>query len=327
MIFIDQARIVVKAGNGGKGCESYYKLKYMRYKRPDGGDGGRGGDIVFYADKGAQTLLDYKLKQHYKADDGGHASSKGKTGKCGKPCRLRVPLGTLVKDEETGLLIKDLVADQQEVIVAKGARGGLGNRNKRGPTLPKIGEERRIALELKLLADVGLVGFPNAGKSTLISNITNVESKIANYPFTTKQPILGIISQYGANIVMADLPGIIEDAHKGKGLGDRFLKHAERTKVVLHVVDMASIEGRNPIEDYKKIVNELELYNNEFLLKPCVIAANKMDLPEAEENLKKFKKKFKDKIIVPISAVEKTGFEQLISVLKEILCKENSQDK
>ena len=324
MTFVDEARILVKAGDGGKGCVSFYSDMRTRYPRPDGGDGGKGGDVVFLVDKKIQTLLDYRFKQHYKATGGGHGGSKGKTGKVGENCILRVPVGTIIRDEQTGLLIKDFISEGQQVIVATGGKGGRGNNHNRNPVLRKEGEEREIRLELKLIADVGLVGFPNAGKSTLISNISRVRSKVANYPFTTRQPILGIVypdQEEEFNFIVADLPGLIEGAHQGRGLGDRFLRHAERTKILLHMIDMAGSEGRDPLDDYEKINHELEAYSEDLFFKHKLITANKMDLPAAKENLKRFKKKYKEKIF-PISALEKEGLEKLVKALKDILCRE-----
>lgn len=326
MIFVDEARIVVQGGNGGKGCESFYRDKYMRYPHPDGGDGGDGGTIIITASKSVQTLLDFKFKQHHKADSGGNASSKNLTGRTGKDCILRVPVGTIIRDNETKLLIKDLVADGQSVVVAKGGEGGRGNNKKRVPGPAKPGERREIYLELKVIADVGIVGFPNAGKSTLITNISRVKSKIANYPFTTKQPILGIVQGDDYSFVVADLPGIVEGAHQGRGLGIKFLKHAERTKILLHLIDMAGSEGRDPLDDYEKINHELAAYSEALNFKHKIIVANKMDLPEAKENLKRFKKKFKEKII-PISALSTQGLDKLVLKLKGLICKENSQGR
>ena len=327
MIFVDEARIFVQGGDGGQGCESFYRDKYMRYPRPDGGDGGRGGDVTVRAERSLRTLLDFKFRQHYKAYKGGNASSKGKTGKNGKDSFLRVPIGTIVRDHETGLLIKDLSADQQSVIVAKGGEGGIGNARRKTRTLPEDGERRTIGLELKLVADVGIVGFPNAGKSTLISGISRVKSKIASYPFTTKQPILGIVEDEDEfSFIVADLPGIIEGAHAGKGLGDRFLRHAERTKILMHLVDMSGSEGRDPLDDYRKINHELEAYGDILAFKYKLTVANKMDLPEAEGHLDRFKKEIGEDIL-PISALAKTGLEELTQTLKGVLCSENSQEE
>jgi len=362
MIFVDSARIFVKAGDGGKGCESFYSDKFTRYPRPDGGDGGSGGDVVFTASQGIQTLLDYRFKQHYQAKAGGHASSKGKKGKTGVDCILKVPTGTIIRDEKNGLLIKDLTAHGQSVMVAKGGLGGRGNAHRQTPAPPGLGEEITILLELKVIADVGLVGFPNAGKSTLISSISHVKSKIANYPFTTKQPILGIVEVDDwdgsttlttggepirltsfaqgpervqrvegqgrtTRFVMADLPGLIEGAHAGRGLGDRFLKHAERTKILLHLIDMSGSEGRDPLEDYEKINFELQSYSDELFFKNKIVVANKMDLETAAAHLKRFKRKYKKEKIFPVSALEKKGLETLICFIGELLCQESAIEK
>lgn len=326
MIFVDEARIFVKAGDGGKECESFYRDNYMRHPRPDGGDGGNGGNIIFQADRSIQTLLDFKYKQHFKAGRGGNASSKGKTGKTGKDSILRVPVGTIIRNFDSKMLIKDLVEDQQSVIVARGGRGGIGNENRRVTVPPKPGEEVTLSLELKLIADVGLIGFPNAGKSTIISAISKVKSKIASYPFTTKKPILGIVPGDDFSFIVADLPGIIEGAHEGRGLGDRFLRHAERTKILVHVLDMAAEDQRDPLEDYEQINYEIEQYSDSFYRKVKIIVANKMDLPEAKNNLKRFKEKY-DLEIFEVSAVEGDGLDKLVDHLRELVCHENSQEK
>ncbi len=321
MAFVDKARIEVQAGNGGKGCESHYQDKYTRYPLPNGGDGGRGGDVVFLADRNLHTLLDYRFKQHYVGERGGHASSNNKTGKCGETCILRVPVGTIIWDYDTDLLVRDLVAHGDQVIVAKGGDGGRGNNHNRTPAPPKLGEVRTLRLELKIIADVGLVGFPNAGKSTLICAVSKVKSKIASYPFTTKAPVLGIVKDEDDednNFVMADLPGLIEGAHEGKGLGHQFLKHAERTKILVHVIDMSGSEGRDPIDDYYKICEELDLYSEELLQKHRIVVANKMDMPEAKKNLTKFKRKV-TKDIIAVSAKEKDGLDRLLAAIRLLL--------
>ncbi len=320
MIFVDEARIFVKAGDGGKGCESFYSDRFTRHPRPDGGNGGKGGDVVFVADPRIQTLLDYRFKQHYKAAKGANGGSKGKKGRDGEDLILRVPVGTILKDHDTGLWIKDLVSKEQSVTVARGGQGGQGNAHKRQATHPKSGEEKTIHLELKLIADVGLVGFPNAGKSTFISSISRVKSPVASYPFTTKKPILGIVElNDDFSFVVADLPGLIEGAHQGWGLGDRFLKHAERTKVLLHVIDMGAAEGRDPIEDFEKINTELQKYSDSLFLKFRIVVGNKMDLPAAAGHLKRFKKKYKGQKVFPISALQKTGFKKLLELIRDIL--------
>jgi GTPase len=320
MAFVDQAIINVKAGGGGKGCESHYRDLWMRYPRPDGGNGGNGGDVIIVADRGLQTLLDYRFNKHHQGGRGGHGGSKGKKGKTGDACILKVPIGTVIWDEDTDLMIRDLKAHGEEVIVAKAGQGGLGNMHRDVATPPTLGEERNIRLELKLIADAGLIGFPNAGKSSIINNISKVRSKIANYPFTTKQPILGIVRGEGEekDFIVADLPGLIEGAHLGKGLGLKFLKHVERTKILVHVLDMAGTEGRDPLDDYKQINEELLQYSKDLSSKVKVVVANKMDLPEAAANLKRFKRKYKEQIF-SVSAQEKTGLDQLVDHLRAIV--------
>lgn len=325
MAFVDDTRIQVKAGDGGKGCESHYRDKYTRYPRPDGGDGGKGGDVIFQADSRIHTLLDYRFKQHYQATRGGHGSSKGKKGKQGADCLLRVPVGTILREEDTRLLIKDLIDDGQQVIVAKGGRGGRGNQNHRTPTPPGVGEQRTIRLELKLIADVGIVGFPNAGKSTLISQISKVKSKIACYPFTTRQPILGMVPGDEIDFVVADLPGLIEGAHEGRGLGDRFLKHAERTKILVHLIDMAGSEVRDPLLDYEVIKNELMAYSDQLSFKHRIVVANKMDLPEASKHLKRFKRKYKVEILA-VSAQDNKGLDMLVEKIRALLVAEKKRE-
>ncbi|MBF0569559.1 MAG: GTPase ObgE [Candidatus Omnitrophica bacterium] len=318
MAFVDTARIQVKAGGGGKGCESHYRDLWMRYPRADGGDGGDGGDVIFVADPHIQTLLDFRFKQHYQGERGGHGSSKGSAGRDGKDIVLRVPVGTILWNDATDLLIRDLSVPGESVIVAKGGKGGVGNMRRKTVTPPTTGEEVTIRLELKLIADVGIIGFPNAGKSTLISSISKVRSKIANYPFTTKQPILGIVETDEARFIMADLPGLIEGAHLGKGLGHQFLKHAERTKILIHLIDMAGSEDRDPVEDYDKICFELEAYSDLLAHKHKIVVANKMDLPEAKKYLKRFKKKY-NVAIFPVSAQEREGLEDLVQEIVRIL--------
>lgn len=318
MAFVDSARIYIKAGGGGKGCESHYRDLWMRYPRADGGDGGGGGSVIFVADPNIHTLLDYRFKQHYQGERGGHGGSSGKTGSTGDDCFLRVPVGTVLWDDNTGLLIRDLSMPGERVIVALGGSGGIGNKRRKTVHPPTLGEEKIIRLELKIIADVGLVGFPNAGKSTIINNISKVKSKIANYPFTTKHPVLGIVETDTFNFIVADLPGLIEGAHLGKGLGIKFLKHAERTKVLVQVIDMAGTEDRDPLEDYQSIVFELEQYSDLLAHKQRVVVANKMDLPSAKKHLKRFKRKF-DVDIIEVSALEHQGIEGLVDAMAAIL--------
>ena len=328
MAFVDEVRIFVKAGDGGKGCESFYRSRELRYPRPDGGDGGKGGDIVFIADSRMRTLLDYRFCQHYKAKSGSHGSSKGKTGRGGVNQELRVPVGTIIRDLETDQLVRDLSAANMRVIAAKGGRGGRGNQKNQTPAPAESGEEKTLHLELKLIADVGLVGLPNAGKSTLITAVSRVRSKIAGYPFTTKQPILGVVKDEcdQPDFIVADLPGLIEGAHTGRGLGDRFLKHCERTTILVHVVDVAGIETRDPVEDFRKIESELASYSGQLAAKTKLIVANKMDLPRAQENLKRFRREVTEKIF-PVSALNKQGLDPILAEIRRILAQAKHSKK
>lgn len=317
-MFIDNTKINVRAGSGGRGCQSLYRDKYQRQGKPDGGDGGKGADIIIQADCNLLTLLDFQYHRHFFGSRGGHGSSNHKKGRSAEDVIIRVPLGTIVKDAITGSVLRDLNEEGARVIVAKGGRGGLGNWHYREATAGQPGEERTLILDLKLLADVGVVGFPNVGKSTLISAISNAHPKIAAYPFTTKTPVLGIVDARNKRFVIADIPGLIAGASEGRGLGDKFLKHIERVKVLIHLLDMASFEGRDPVDDYKKINLELKNYSNEVYKKPQVICANKMDLEGAGENLKRFKRLIK-KPVYAISALEKKNLEELIDAVAKKL--------
>jgi len=310
-MFIDSVKIYIKAGDGGRGCDSLYRDKYTRLGVPDGGDGGRGASIIVRADRNLNTLLDLRYNKHFYGAHGEHGSGKHKKGKDAPPVIIRVPLGTTIKDAKTDCVLRDLKRDKEEVIVAEGGRGGLGNKPHLDATPGEKREEKELIFDLKVIADIGVIGFPNAGKSTLISNITNAHPKIASYPFTTKFPILGVVKHAEKTFVMADIPGLIEGSSLGRGLGDRFLRHVERTKILLHLIDMAGFEGRDPIEDYRKINKELREYNKEVAKKQQFIVANKMDLEGAEENLARFKRVIKKKVY-PISALEKQGLEELI---------------
>jgi GTPase len=320
MIFVDEAKIVVAAGNGGKGCESYHRDRHHKYPIPNGGDGGRGGDVTLTASPSIHTLLDLQYKKHYDAENGKQGSSQGKKGKNGKSCTIRVPCGTIIRDAQTGLLIRDLVNPDDHVLVAKGGAGGIGNERRRIPKPPGKGQAHEIHLELKLIADVGLIGFPNAGKSTLISTISNAQSPIANYPFTTKYPVLGRVKDEDFSFIVADLPGIIEGAHAGRGLGDRFLRHAERTKALVQVLDMAGTEARDPLDDYVKLNAELELYSDALMAKHKLVVANKMDMEDAAKHLRRFKKKFPAEEIIPVSALTREGLDVLVQKMKALVC-------
>ncbi|PIP19404.1 MAG: GTPase ObgE [Candidatus Omnitrophica bacterium CG08_land_8_20_14_0_20_41_16] len=310
-MFIDQAKIFVKAGDGGRGCASLYRDKYMRFAKRNGGDGGRGADIIVRADRNIYTLLDFHYNRHFRAAHGGHASSNNKRGRDGEPVVIRVPVGTVITDLKSGCILRDLKEGGEQVIVAVGGKGGLGNIRSPEAMPGEPGEEKNLSFDLKLIAEVGLVGFPNAGKSTLIANVSNAQPKIAAYPFTTKFPILGVVKRDKGNFVIADIPGLIEGSSKGRGLGDKFLRHIERTKILIHLVDISGFEGRDPIADYKAINSELKNYSKEVAKKPQIIALNKMDLEGAKENLKRFKKLIK-KTVYPISALRKEGLEELM---------------
>jgi GTP-binding protein len=317
-VFIDSAKIEVRAGSGGKGCKSLYRDKYQRQGKADGGDGGKGADIIFRADHNLLTLLDFQHHRHFFGAHGGHGSSNHKKGKAAEDIIVRVPMGTIIQDSATGAILRDLSEDGQEVIIAKGGKGGIGNWHRKEATPGEPGEQRTVILDLKLLADVGVVGFPNAGKSTLITAISNARPKIAPYPFTTMGPVLGVVNATHRQFVIADLPGLIEGASEGRGLGVKFLKHIERTKVLIHIVDMAGLEGRDPLDDYRKINLEIKNYSKEVYKKPQIICANKMDITGALENLKRFKKSVK-KPVFPVSALEKTNLKELIdAVAKKI---------
>lgn len=319
-MFVDQAKIYVKAGDGGDGCNSMYRDRYHRYGRPDGGDGGKGGNAIFEVDKNVQTLLDFQYRQHFKASSGGHGSSNHKTGRSGSDLHIKVPPGTIIKDAGGGLVLRELIRPHDHVIIAKGGEGGKGNSKSRQAKPGSSGEEKTVVLELKLIADVGIVGYPNAGKSTLISKISSAHPKIADYPFTTKVPVLGVVRIHeGATFVAAEIPGLIEGAHHGKGLGDRFLRHIERTKVLIHLIDIAACECRDPYKDYLNLNKELKLYSKELLSEPQFIALNKCDLDSAKDNIKNFKKHLRGKKIFAISAATGEGVKELLSaVYKEV---------
>ncbi|GIM44591.1 GTPase Obg [Collibacillus ludicampi] len=328
-MFVDTARVYVKGGDGGNGIVSFRREKYVPEGGPAGGDGGCGGDVVLVVDEGLRTLLDFKYQRHFKADRGEHGKPKNQHGRNAEDLVVRVPPGTTVIDAESGEFLGDLVRHGQRLVVAHGGRGGRGNTRFATPAnkAPEIaekgepGEERWIQLELKVLADVGLVGFPSVGKSTLLSVVSSARPKIGAYHFTTLTPNLGVVDVGdGRSFVMADLPGLIEGAHEGHGLGHQFLRHAERTRVIVHVVDIAATEGRDPYEDFVTITNELTQYNERLGKLPVIIAANKMDVPGAEENLREFREKLKEDIpIYPISGVTRQGVQELMYAVADLL--------
>ena len=327
-MFVDEVEIKVEAGKGGDGCCAFRREKYIEMGGPYGGNGGHGADIIFKVDEGLHTLLDLRYQKLIRAKNGENGKGKNQHGKGAEPLIIKVPQGTVVTDKETGLIIADLSNKNQEEIIAKGGKGGRGNtafktQNNPAPNYSENGEEgesKTLKVELKLLADVGLVGLPSVGKSTIISCISKSRPKIAAYHFTTLNPNLGVVkSSSGNSFVMADLPGLIENASKGEGLGDKFLKHIERTKIIAHVIDMSGYEGRNPYDDYLLINKELKDFNPKLLDKPQIIIANKMDIDTAKENLKEFKKKVKNIDIYEVSALTNTGLQKVVDHLSEML--------
>ncbi|HFU3722781.1 TPA: GTPase ObgE [Streptococcus suis] len=335
-MFLDTAKIKVKAGKGGDGMVAFRREKYVPNGGPWGGDGGHGGNVIFVVDEGLRTLMDFRYNRSFKADDGEKGMTKGMHGRGAEDLIVRVPQGTTVRDADTGKIITDLVENGQEFVIAHGGRGGRGNIRFATPKNPapeisengEPGEERNLELELKVLADVGLVGFPSVGKSTLLSVITAAKPKIGAYHFTTIVPNLGMVrTKSGESFAVADLPGLIEGASQGVGLGTQFLRHIERTRVILHVLDMSASEGRDPYDDYVAINNELETYNLRLMERPQIIVANKMDMPEAKEHLEEFKKKLAANYdefeelpqIFPISGIAHQGLENLLEATAELL--------
>ncbi len=328
-MFVDQVKIYVKGGDGGNGMVAFRREKYVPKGGPAGGDGGNGADVVFEVEEGLRTLMDFRYKRHFKAPRGEHGMSKNQHGRNAKDMIVKVPPGTVVTDAVTGETIADLTQHGQQAVIAKAGRGGRGNSRFASPSNPapelsengEPGQEREVTLELKVLADVGLVGFPSVGKSTLLSVVSAAKPKIADYHFTTIVPNLGMVeTEDSRSFVMADLPGLIEGAHSGVGLGHQFLRHIERTRVIVHVIDMAAIEGRDPFEDYITINKELQEYNMRLLERPQIIVANKMDMPDAEENLKVFKEKLEeDYPIFPVSAITRTGLRDLLFAIADKL--------
>ncbi|WP_433707341.1 GTPase ObgE [Paenibacillus illinoisensis] len=331
-MFVDKAKIYVKAGDGGDGLISFRREKYVPNGGPAGGDGGRGADIIFRVDEGLRTLMDFRYQRHFKAPRGEKGRNKSQHGANAENMIVRIPPGTVILDEDSGEVLADLTRHGQQVVVARGGRGGRGNirfatPNNPAPELAENGEEgqeRYIVLELKVMADVGLVGFPSVGKSTLLSVVSAAKPKIGAYHFTTITPNLGVVGVgEGRSFVMADLPGLIEGAHEGVGLGHEFLRHVERTRIIIHVVDMSGSEGRDPFEDWVKINEELKLYNPVLAERPQIVAANKMDMPESEENLEQFIQKVReiqpDIEIMPISSLTRKGIQELLYRAADLL--------
>ena len=314
--FIDKVTLQVEGGNGGKGCESFERRFRNRTRRPSGGDGGEGGSVLLVVSSDCHTLLDFYYRHHFKAESGSGGGSNKKKGKRGADLTLKVPPGTIVMEAESGSRLRDLQTVGQRLVVAKGGAGGKGNAGGKTPTEGEPGESRTLVLELQVIADCGLVGFPNVGKSTLLTLISNAHPKVAPYPFTTKHPQLGVVEDRKSSrrLVCVEIPGLIEGAHEGKGLGHFFLRHLGRTATLVHIIDMASEEGRDPIQDYNSLNEELRRYNPEFIKKPQLLVANKMDLPGATEQLVRFRKKIRRQII-PISAQTGKGIPELLDAL------------
>lgn len=327
-MFIDEVNVKIIAGKGGDGCTSFRHEKYVEMGGPNGGNGGRGASVIFRVDKGLKTLIDLKITKTIKADKGTNGKGSNMNGQNASDIIIKVPAGTTVINTDTNTVMADLIHDGEEIIVAHGGRGGRGNRafathENPAPRLSELGEPGEVVnvkCELKVLADVGLIGMPSVGKSTLINQITNAKAKTGAYHFTTINPNLGVIKvKDGRNFVMADLPGLIEGASDGIGLGHKFLKHAMRTKVIAHVLDMSAEEGRNPIDDYQMILSELEKYDQKLINKPHIIIANKMDQESAKENIIKFKNHYKEEKIFEISALNNTGIDDLVNYLVDLV--------
>ena len=333
MQFIDRTTIKVTAGNGGNGKSAFRREKFVAKGGPSGGDGGRGADIVFVVDNNMNTLLDFRYHRKFQGKNGENGDIKNQYGHNAPPCIVKVPQGTLVKDADTGEILADLTEIGQEAVIAKGGRGGRGNAKfansaNRAPTFAELGEpgeSRNLILELKLLADVGLVGYPSVGKSSLVAAVSAARPEIAEYHFTTITPVLGVVSvgdiDDERSFVMADIPGLIDGASEGVGLGHDFLRHVERTKVIVHIVDASGVEGRDPVEDYYKINKELRIYSEKIARRPQILAANKMDLPGAQENFGRLKDLAeKEGIeIFPISAATRQGTKELIQRVAQVL--------
>ncbi|SFK69605.1 GTP-binding protein [Paenibacillus sp. 1_12] len=331
-MFIDKAKIYVKGGDGGDGLVAFRREKYVPDGGPGGGDGGNGGNVIFRVDEGLRTLVDFRYQKHFKADRGIKGRNKTQHGANAEDLIVRVPPGTVVINDDTHEIMADLTRHDQEVIVAKGGRGGRGNAkfataNNPAPEIAENGEEgqeRWLVLELKVMADVGLVGFPSVGKSTLLSVVSAAQPKIAAYHFTTLTPNLGVVDVGdGRSFVMADLPGLIEGAHEGVGLGHEFLRHVERTRVVVHIIDMAATDGRDPFDDWQKINNELTLYSAKLGERPQIVVANKMDMPDAEVYLEEFTRQLAEADpsirVIPVSAVTKNGVQELLYKVADLL--------
>lgn len=329
-MFIDRVKIKIKGGNGGNGAIAFYRAKFVPNGGPNGGDGGKGGNVIFKTEEGLNTLMDFRYKKVFKAEAGEDGGQVNCHGKDGADIIIRVPCGTIIREAKSNRIMADMTEPNQTKIIIRGGRGGKGNQHFATPTrqAPKYAEHGQIAkeydiiLELKLIADVGLIGFPNVGKSTLLSMVTNANPKIANYHFTTLSPNLGVVtSKWGNQFIMADIPGLIEGASEGLGLGHEFLRHIERTKVFIHIVDAAGLEDRDPVEDIEKINAEIFAYNEKLIERPQIIAANKIDIPESLENVKRLKTLYEPKgyKVFPISAASNQGLQELLEYTAKLV--------
>jgi len=328
-MFVDTVKIRIKGGDGGNGCVSFRREKYVPNGGPDGGDGGKGGDVIFETDTGLNTLMDFRFKRKFQAQNGADGSGRNCFGKGGDDVVIKVPVGTIIREASSNKVMADLSKPSDKRILIQGGRGGRGNQHFATPSrqAPKYAEKGKsskdydVVLELKLIADAGIIGFPNVGKSTLLSMATNANPKIANYHFTTLAPNLGVVRGYDQDFVMADIPGLVEGASKGVGLGHDFLRHVERTKVLVHVVDAAGSEGGDPVEDIEKINGELYSYDPKLLNKPQIVAANKMDIPEAKEGFERLKAVYEPKgvQVYPVSAAANQGIQELLHGIAEAL--------
>lgn len=329
-MFIDKARIFVKAGNGGNGAVAFRKEKYVPAGGPEGGDGGNGASVIFEVDLGLRTLMDFKYQRKYHAEPGGDGTKGRRAGKNGEDLVLKVPPGTIIRDEETNLILADLKEEGDRAVIARGGRGGRGNQHfansvRQAPAFAKSGtdgQERWVTLELKMIADVGLLGFPNVGKSTFLSVVTAAKPKIANYHFTTLTPNLGVVqTKFGDSFVLADIPGLIEGAAEGVGLGHDFLRHVERTKVLIHIVDISGLEGRDALDDFEKINSELSMYNEKLATRPQVVVANKIDILEDESIYEEFKNELEGRgyKVFKMSAATRQGIDDVIAYVSKLL--------
>lgn len=328
MKFIDESIITVQSGDGGRGCVSFRREKFIPRGGPDGGDGGKGGDIVLKTTSRKRTLYQFRYQRHFKAKNGTHGQGKQKTGKNGQNLVIKLPPGTIVTDANTGQVIKDLIRPGETFVPARGGRGGQGNARFKTSTnrAPRFaqpgepGETKTLKLELKLLADVGIIGLPNAGKSTLVTAVSSARPKIGNYPFTTLAPSLGTVqTDWAEPFVVADIPGLIKDAHKGTGLGIRFLRHIERTRILIHLIDVLAIDLDNPLHAYNTINKEIAMYNKKLVEKPQIVVLNKIDLPGAKEAAKKFQSVLSEKEVTLISALTGKGIDHLKSQIVQLL--------